>query len=201
MATIPLDNAALRTILRHIDACHDARQWSRNLDLRTAWMTCERGDHLIWFAARLRVNHKRVVYVACQCARLELPYVPAGEDRPRQLIELVEAWCRGEVTTERMRIAAYSTYADANAYAAYSAAIAAYDATYGYDNDAYAADVAYAVTYAVTSAADAHANAEDADNARANTLRQCADLVRQAIPYRTIAAAAQRMLKLRAKAA
>ena len=68
--------------------------------------------------------------VACECARLALPYVPKGEKRPLKAIEVAEAWVRGEVTIEEVRDvadaadAAYAAYAADAAYTTYAACAA-----------------------------------------------------------------------------
>ena len=45
---------------------------------------------------------------ACECARLALVHIPAGEDRPRLAIETAEKWAHGDpaVTLTMVRAAA-----------------------------------------------------------------------------------------------
>jgi hypothetical protein len=154
-------------------ACREALEWSKGFDsLEDAWKKCERGDWMLWLAGRLSGSpesdsRKRVVLTACQCARLALPYVTKGEKRPLKTIETAEAWARGEenITLADLRKAyayAAAAYAD----------VAAYDAAYA----AYAYDAAYA---AYAAAADA---AYDAYDARKETLKKCADIVREYYP-------------------
>ena len=122
-----------RTTIRAAGACNDARKWLRDQpDPVTAWNSCERGDWLLWIAARVITNPQQrmiVVLAACDCAEPALAYAPAGEDRPRQCIETVRAWTRGEATIEQLRekradaAAVYAAvYAAAAADAAYAAA-------------------------------------------------------------------------------
>lgn len=193
MATLDIgrDTDAMQEILRRTGARDDVCQWSRNMGLRQAWTDCERGDWLLWLAARLGVDRRQVVLAACQCARLALPHVTPIEERPRQAIEEAEAWCRGEANLKQLRAAAvaafdaaYDAAADAAALAAH-AALAAAQAAFS----DYVAAVARAAARADADYTAAHAAA------RADTLRRCADLVRQVIPYHTIAAAARRVLK------
>lgn len=227
MATIPLDNRALRTILRRIGACQSARHWAHNLDLRTAWMTCERGNWLLWFATRLEVKRQRVVQAACRCGRLELEFMTRDKDRTQYMLEVTEAWCRGEATIEQVRstynntitvyVADTATYSAARtaflsiptSVTAYAISTVAHAAARVVLTNPYAAsDAADYVATHVADVAAAHANG-DRDNpdfdgdevVRENTLRQCADLVRQTIPYRSIAAAARRMLRANHSAA
>lgn len=45
-----------------------------------------------------RVDRHAATWCACQCARTVLRYVPKRDKGPRQMIEIAEAWVRGEVT-------------------------------------------------------------------------------------------------------
>jgi hypothetical protein len=123
--------------LQQIDACDEAIEWVGSRSAAEAWRDCPRGDWMLWLLARVGADRRRIVLAACECARMALPYVPEGEDRPRIAIETAEAWARGEATTEQVRAAAvpaadaaeaadaYYAYAVA-AYAGYSAADAGY---------------------------------------------------------------------------
>jgi hypothetical protein len=178
------------THLRGLSACSEAIVWSEAYDdLPTAWDACERGDWLLWYAARAEVDRRLIVRAACACARTALRYVPEGETRPLRAIEAAEAWTRGEVTIDEVRSAAYAARAAAatttTSYA-YTAAYAAYAA--------YAADAVFAAdaVSAATRAADAAAFAADAvayasaaasaAAARAASLREMAVLVRETLP-------------------
>ena len=192
------EKCRLRTGIAHwtdelisLDACPEAVRWAQGYaSLAEAWSACSRGDWMLWFAGRLAgqpwsESRKPMVLAACACARLALPYVPLGEERPRQALEAAEAWATGRVTEDELRTAvayAYVAYtaADAAAYAAAYAAAAAYA-------DVADAEVAYAATYAAAAAAYADVAAADVE-AGANTttrravLSQCADLVRGFYP-------------------
>jgi hypothetical protein len=158
--------------LHGLNACRGAIDWAGGYDsLAAAWAACERGDWMLWLAGRVAGppgddTRRPLVLAACACARLALPYVPDGEERPLRAIETAEAWARGDtgVTLEQVRFAA------ADADAAFVAATAAYvDATYG----------AFVATCAAiaSSAYDVEAAGD-----RVATLRQCADLVREYYP-------------------
>ena len=121
---------SLRSRLAALDACVEARNWVGSKSLRTAYRTCQRGDWMLWLAGRVEEDRKVLVCAACQCARLSLVHVSAGETRPLKAIETAEAWCRGDagVTLDDVReAAAYAAaaYAAAYAAAAYAAAYAA----------------------------------------------------------------------------
>jgi len=165
------------------NACSEGRAWARTQpSMRVAWATCLRGDWMLWLAGSLAGgpwsdSRRPLVLAACGCARLALPYVRAGEYRPRLAIETAEAWARGDAgaTPQMVRdayAAAVAAVADADAVAAAHAAYAAADAAAA----AHAADAAYA--YADADAA-AHAAAA-AQGAR--VLAECADIVRQHYP-------------------
>jgi hypothetical protein len=159
--------------LIRLGACKEAVAWARqHRSLAAAWEVCKRGDWMLWLAGRcsgepLSDGRRKLVLATCECARLPLPHVPAGEDRPRLAIEAAEAWARGTGSVEAMRYAS-SAAAYASAYAA----------------SAYAAS-AYAASAAAANAAAAAANANAAAAAAAAcyvTLAKCANIVRKHYP-------------------
>jgi hypothetical protein len=164
-------------VLKSLHACAVAVEWSKPYGHRRvkAWNECARGDHLLWLIGRMdggepgSDQRKRLVLCACECARLSLPHVRKGEERPLKAIETAERWARGEagVTLDDVRkaAAAAAAYGGGAAYAAAAYAYAAAAAAYAYD-------AAYAA-YAADAAADA---------ARTSVLAKCADIVRKHYP-------------------
>jgi hypothetical protein len=160
--------------LHDLDACDDAIAWAEGYDsLDAAWAACERGDWMLWLAGRVAGppgddTRRPLVLAACACARLALPYIPDGEERPLRAIETAEAWARGDagVTLEQVRFAADD----------------AYDAADTATTTADAAAHASAVSNAADSAYAAAAAAAYTVGYRVATLRQCADLVREYYP-------------------
>ena len=152
--------------LKEMKACGDALEWCKGYEsLVEAWAVCPRGDWMIWLLGKLSgkpesVSHKKLVLVACQCARLALPYAKEGELRPLRAIEVTEAWARGDEGIRREDVRKAADAADATAHAAYAAAHAAY------------------------AAADAAADA--AATSRISTLEKCADIVRDYYPVAPI---------------
>ena len=172
--------------LKRMDACGDALEWCEHYEsLDKAWAVCPRGDWMLWLLGELSDkpesdSHKRLVLTACQCARLALPYVEAGELRPLKAIETAEAWAKGEgnITLEDVRKAAHAA-----AYAAYAAAYAAHAAAYA----AYAAADAASAANGAYAAAYAAAEASYASYAAGlKTLAKCADIARQYYPVAPI---------------
>ncbi len=158
-----MNNQQLIGFLKKNRACAPSLEWLESRTLAEAWEQCERGDWLLWLAAKAGVDRKRLVMAACACARLALVHVPTGEERPRIAIETAEAWCRGEATIEQVR------EARRNAAAA--------------DADAAAADAAYAAA----AAADAAYAAAAAYAAHTRALKEAADLVRGLISCAEVA--------------
>jgi hypothetical protein len=145
-------------------------QWiapQREASPQQLWDTCPHGDWLLWLAGRINIKRETLVLAACDCARLSLVYVPAGELRPLQALETAEAWARGDATLDEVNAAAVAARA-----AAYAADAVAARAT------AYAADAAAVAARATAYAADAAAVAA--------VLQQCADLVRVRISYQMV---------------
>lgn len=74
-------------------------EWCGERDLASVWAECDRGDWMLWLAARFRVDRRVLVLTVCDCVR-EVTPVGFLSGRGREAIETVEtieAWCRGEV--------------------------------------------------------------------------------------------------------
>jgi hypothetical protein len=132
--------------------------------LQDAWDVCDRGDWMLWWAAKAGVPREDLVLATCACARLAL--VDAHGNEAELAIVTAEQWAHGDagVTLDDVRDAAWD---------ASSAAWEAKDA-------AVWAAVAWA---ADTTAAWVDTEAAWADAAvgisRGTTLRQCADICRR----------------------
>jgi len=188
-------------MLRSYQARNELQEWAdvHGGSLKELWHDCQRGDWMLWLAARAGIDRHVVVITACACARTALQYVPAGEERPRRAIEAAEAWTRGEVNRAAVRAAARAGRATfAAGYVSAAAAFAAYAAVAALsaadDATAYAD---YAAVYAADAAALAAASAANDDveiaraQARAEALADCAIIVRAHISAADIEAAKQ----------
>jgi len=170
-----MNAAKFQSLLGDLCACQEAVKWARGKDLHTVWITCERGNWLLWLCGKMVdkpgwSTRAQLVLAACSCAETSLKYVPSGEDRPRAAIETARKWARGKATIEEVRRAA------AAANAANAANAAAYAAAYAAAAAAYAAAYADAAAAAAADAADAD---YAADAAYAKALAECAELVRR----------------------
>jgi hypothetical protein len=167
--------------LTALNACRDGLAFAHKFDsLQEVWDTCERGEWLLWLLGKkaTEADRKNLVLIACECARLALPYTK--DPRVLACIETVEKWTRGDATIEQVREARRAAYADAGTAAAASAADAAYAAASAADAAAYAVDAA-AYASAAAYAADAAAYAAYAA-ARKKTQKQIAAIVRKYYP-------------------
>jgi len=171
--------------------CYDARKWLRqNTDQAPyyLWRTCERGDWLLWLAAKLQIDRKLIVLAACDCAETALIFVPDDETRSRRAIETTRAWCEDKATLRQVERAADAADAADAAYAAVyaaSAADAAAAAARAAAHAAYAADAADAVR----AARAAHAYAA----AYRRSLADSATRVRKRIPWKIWKAALENL--------
>ena len=165
-------NGLASGLLSDLNACEEALEWVGERDPGTAWSQSPRGDWLLWYAGQMAVDRRQLVRTACACARLVLPLVREGEERPRLAIEAAERWA--DDPTEANRRAAGT--ASCSARAAWAAAWAAGAAGYAAAWAAWAAGAADAA-WAAARAADA------ADAAGDDMHRQCADAVRAVIPF------------------
>jgi hypothetical protein len=173
--------------LTDIGACPDAIRWASRYDtLDDAWRKCKRGDWMLWYASRAGADHVMIVRAACACARLALPHLPDGEDRPRLAVETTEAWCDGRATLDEVRAARAAAGAAAWAArdAAWAAARAAGAAAWAAEYAAgAAADAAGVAAWAAAGAAAWAAEAADAAGAAESAaLQHCADIVRGYFP-------------------
>jgi hypothetical protein len=110
------------------------------------WNNCQDGKYmLLWAANDLSISRQQLVYAACQVARLVLPFVKQGEERPRIAIETAEKWCKGKATIKEVEKAASTAAINANA--AFGAAYAAYAASHSVADASYAAAAAASVSY------------------------------------------------------
>ena len=164
--------------LNKLDACGEAVRFAGKFKSgQSAWDNSVRGDWMLWLVGKtsgkpMSVKRKKLVLCACECARLALKYVPKGEDRPLKCIETAESWARGEATIEEVRVARRAAYV-----AAYVAAsVAAYVAAY------VASSVASSVVSSAYEAASYASSVVSSASARRDTLKDCADIVRNHYP-------------------
>ena len=127
----------LKRQLAALGACKDATRWATKYStLAEAWDACERGDWMLWLVSKTlgreqdSDGRKRLVFAACQCARLGLPYT--SDARVLATIETTERWTTGQSDMQEVRdaahAAAYAAYAADAAHAAHAAANAAHAA-------------------------------------------------------------------------
>jgi hypothetical protein len=98
--------------LTDLNACDEAIKWVREggfKSLEKAWLACERGDWMLWFAQRRGADIKTLTLAKCGCARLALPHTK--DPRVLACIETAERWARGEATEKEMEDARRSAYA------------------------------------------------------------------------------------------
>lgn len=163
--------------LKRLKACPDAIEWARKCEsIEAAWSACERGDWMLWYAGRISGppesdSRKRLVRCACACARLSLPYVMPGDERPLRAIETAERWVNGDdsVTLDDVRTAAWA--AGTTAWAAAGTVWAAGATAWAAAGTAWAAGAAAWAAWAAACA-----------DAGVATRKQCPAIVRQHYP-------------------
>ena len=174
-----MNKSQVEQLLIDLRACDEARLWAKGKTLAEIWEQCERADWLLWLGGRMCgkdgwLDRKAIVSIACDCAELALPYVNAGDGRPRLAIEITRAWIRGEATIDQVK----NARADA-AYAAYAAAAYAADAAaYIADAAAYAAAAADAAAHAAYAAYVAYAAYAAAADAQKEMQAKCLAIVK-----------------------
>jgi len=159
--------STIKPLLIRLRACREAISEHGNQTIYKAWMSCNRGDWMLWLAGKLDINRKLLVRAACECVKPVLKYVAKEEQRPRIAVETALKWCDGKCSIDEVKAAADSAI-DA-AYAAYTAA-AANAAAYDTATVAYAAAAAAAAAYATAAVAvDAATYSADAATTAAYT--------------------------------
>ena len=95
----------LKVELLRLLACETGRLWADNYNtIDAAWADCPRGDWMVWYLDRKihrrypdeSKDMRKLVFVACQCVRLNIDLVEAGELRPIIAIETAERWALGD---------------------------------------------------------------------------------------------------------
>jgi hypothetical protein len=153
-------------------------------DLPAAWAACERGDWLLWLAARLArsdVERRAVVGAAADCARLALAGLPRADLSFRAAIDAAEAWAVGVQSIEAVQAAAEASaravtahIGDGALWAAGSAAWAVAWAAVWLARESEPLAAAAAARHAAEAAAEAAGGEQ-----RQAFLARCAALVRE----------------------
>lgn len=98
-------------VLDKINACQEAREWTKDKDYNTAWNTCQKPAWMFFLINAVvpltEINDELLV---CRFAREVLHLNP--DPRVLACIEVREAWARGEVT-DAQRKAVIATAEDA----------------------------------------------------------------------------------------
>jgi hypothetical protein len=154
-------------------ACKRGRDLVGDKTLSEFWDTSERGDDMCWLLFHAKLCDIRTL-TKIKALQADLVKHLMRDKRSLAALQAAHDFGNGLIDADELaRLAAYAYAAAAAADAA--AAYAAYSAA------AYAAYATYAA-YSAAAAAAYSAAADDATNARAETLKKCADIVREVIP-------------------
>ena len=174
-------------LLKSKEACFDAVEWAKYYpSFEAAWNACHRGDWMLWIAAKLGVDKRKLTLAKGRCAETVIHLMK--DERSVAAVKASIAYGNGKISEQQLK----NAYADAAAAAA-DAADAAYAACAAYvaaDADAYAAyvaadaaDAADAASYAAAAADDAYAYAAAAyaayADARKENQQKTADICRE----------------------
>lgn len=175
-------------------------KWARTQpSLHAAWSTCERGDWMLSLASRYSgeqgsPTNRILVLASCRCARLVLPLVDPGEERPEAAIALTEQWAAevGDITLDDVKEAAEAVDdawnvagQRAHIYTTYSAIYNAADPDSAGNVIAYVAHAAALAAHAAALAAPApvyNTPATQFLSVKSRVLRECADIIRGFYP-------------------
>jgi len=147
--------------LKNRSACEEGVKFTERYETpQEAWDACENSNWMSWLLRRTLRNpnpeqHKSLVRIACEAARLALPAVKFGELRPLRAIEAAEAWICGKATKKVVaaEAAEATCTADATDAAASACAHAAYAAAHAASACAHASESAVHAAFAADAAA------------------------------------------------
>ena len=186
----------MKDLLIKLNACQEAREWAGDKTWEEVYITCHRGDWLLWLFARTNPDDLQLLTLAKgHCVNTVRHLME--DTRSIKAVDTAIAFGEGRATREELDAAAAAAADAADAaFAAAAAAADAADAAFAAGNtaSAAAADAAFAAgntasaaAYAAAAAAiaSAYASAYDAAYAaRRENQRLTADICRKYLPIK-----------------
>lgn len=123
----------MKELLIKLKACEEARDWAEDKTIEEIVETCERGDWLLWLAAKIDIGLQPLTLAKGHCANTVRHLIKS--EKSIKAVDVAIAFGEGKATRKELNNAAYAAYAAAD-YAAYTAASAAYSAAFAADADA-----------------------------------------------------------------
>lgn len=163
--------------LSTFNPCSNGLAWARKFPTaQAAWDACENPEWMCWLLGKIGADRRDLTLLACEFARLALPY--ANGDEAELAIATAEQWAHGdeEVTLDDVRRAA----ADAAWFASFTTGAPQYS-----DYSACAAsraDAAGAAAYASHTARASVMYADEENSSKSDTLRKCCRIIRRFYP-------------------
>lgn len=183
-----------------------ALTWAtRRPNPKKAYEECPRGDWLFELVTECWVDPKVVTLALCDCVNLVLPYLPEGEPLPECAIQVVRLYAQGEVDREALEPAVDCQIANSILLDYAYTMVAATAGSLYYPPEDH--DLLASVLSAVNSAANVYAyatqykldpeyntakaqaefsNSPKSREARLAYYAQCADILRQRIPWEVV---------------
>lgn len=177
----------LKKLLTKLDTCEEAHEWASDQTILEAWLSCPRGDWMLWVAQKVGVDYHTLTLARAACSKLV--YDLMMDPRSKQGVEdavLYGADGLSEATYVRVFRASqlsrsYGTRAQALAARAAIYACVPNNDTGRYSHHSYK-NVYYTAHYTALAAA---ANPND-DRTFEGVLAECADICRDMIPFTLI---------------
>lgn len=144
----PFNPKAMKTEIDKFNPCRDGVDFRKRFKtFEEAWNACERGDWMLWIAAKLEVDIRILTLAKGLCANTVKHLMK--DKRSTAAVDAAIAFGSGEIDGNEFKTAAYASHAAAcvyTTYAAYYAASAAHAATSAAASSraAYYAAIAYA---------------------------------------------------------
>ncbi|MBV9711824.1 MAG: hypothetical protein JO011_13040 [Ktedonobacteraceae bacterium] len=105
----------IRQLIEHLDVSGEYCQFALDAeqfgdDLVQAWTGIENGAHLLWLAAAVGVEPKKIIATACDLLGEVFEQIETAGQETAQVLEAVHAWQRGERSADEVDRSGWDAY-------------------------------------------------------------------------------------------
>ena len=103
------------SLIEHLDVLGDYHQFAQATeqfgnDLELAWTETENGANLLWLAAAVGVEPKKIVAIACELLEDVCKQIETVGPETTAVLEAVHAWQKGERSADEVEQAGWNAY-------------------------------------------------------------------------------------------
>jgi hypothetical protein len=74
-----MNKVKFNELLNKLNACNDAKEWTKNKSLKQAWNKSDRGDWMLWLCKKVDLDLRKLTLAKAKCA-IEIRKVVSIED-------------------------------------------------------------------------------------------------------------------------